>query len=58
MRVDRITYLEPSQIFVFGSNYGGWHSKGAALDARRSFGAVSGVSEGLMPERCPDWGAR
>ena len=45
---DRITHLKPGQIFVFGSNYGGRHSKGAALDARRSFGAVSGVSEGLM----------
>lgn len=45
---DRVTVLEPRQIFVFGSNYGGRHSKGAALDARRSFGAVYGVSEGLM----------
>lgn len=45
---DRITHLEPGQIFVFGSNYGGRHSKGAALDARRLYGAVYGVSEGLM----------
>jgi len=45
---DRIAYLEPGQIFVFGSNYGGRHSKGAALDARRLYGAVYGGSEGLM----------
>lgn len=45
---ERVTVLEPGEIFVFGSNYGGRHSKGAALDARRSFGAVYGVGEGLM----------
>lgn len=45
---ERITHLKPGQIFVFGSNYGGRHSKGAALDARRLYGAVYGVSEGLM----------
>jgi len=44
----RITHLAPGQIFVFVSNYGGRHSKGAALDARRSFSAIYGVSEGLM----------
>jgi hypothetical protein len=44
----RVTNLEPGQIFVFGSNYGGRHSKGAALDARRLYGAVYGGSEGLM----------
>ncbi len=45
---DNITKLEPGQIFVFGSNYNGWHSKGAALTARQKFGAVYGEAEGLM----------
>lgn len=44
---EEITTLRPGEVFVFGSNYGGRHSKGAALLAKQ-FGAVSGVSEGLM----------
>jgi hypothetical protein len=41
-----ITYLEPGQIFVFGSNLAGIHEAGAALYARTHFGAKSGVGEG------------
>ena len=33
-------------IFVFGSNLAGRHGAGAALVARRSYGAVQGVGEG------------
>jgi len=35
-------------IFVFGSNLGGYHGKGAALTALKHHGAVMGQSEGLM----------
>lgn len=38
--------IQPGQIFVFGSNLGGRHSKGAALDARQRYGAIYGQSEG------------
>jgi len=43
-----ITKLEPHQIFVFGSNRAGRHGKGAALLARRKFGAREGHGTGLM----------
>lgn len=33
-------------IFVFGSNLAGRHGKGAALDAKKQYGAVYGVGEG------------
>lgn len=36
----------PDTIFVFGSNRKGIHGKGAALEARHSYGAVIGVGEG------------
>lgn len=36
-----------TNIFVFGSNLGGRHGKGAALAAFRSYGAVYGRGEGL-----------
>jgi hypothetical protein len=36
------------KIFVFGSNLAGRHGAGAALEARRRYGAVYGVAEGLM----------
>ena len=39
--------LQHSDIFVFGSNLAGRHGKGAALFARRRYGAVYGVGEGL-----------
>lgn len=35
-------------IFVFGSNYGGRHGKGAALFAREHHGAIYGKREGLQ----------
>ena len=38
--------LPPGTIFVFGSNLAGRHGKGAALTARKNFGAVSGVGAG------------
>lgn len=39
--------LQPDEIFVFGSNYGGRHTRGAAELARR-LGAKNGQGEGLM----------
>lgn len=45
---DRITSLRPNEIFVFGSNLGGFHGGGAAELAYRSFGAVWGQGEGLQ----------
>lgn len=44
---DNIQELEHNQIFVFGSNESGIHGAGAARLARKKFGAVNGVSEGL-----------
>lgn len=41
-----INQLLPNQIFVFGSNTQGRHSKGAALTARNKFGAIYGQAEG------------
>jgi len=35
------------EIFVFGSNLAGRHGKGAALEARKKYGAVYGVGVGL-----------
>lgn len=43
-----ITYLESNQIFVFGSNLMGKHGKGAALTAKKKFGAIEGQGEGLQ----------
>lgn len=34
-------------VFVFGSNLAGRHGKGAALDAKRQYGAVYGIGQGL-----------
>lgn len=45
---DHITQLEPGQIFVFGSNIGGRHGKGAAKFAVQKFGAVYGQGVGLQ----------
>jgi hypothetical protein len=45
---DRIAYLEPGQVFVFGSNLRGIHGAGAALLARKQFGAQQGIAEGIM----------
>jgi hypothetical protein len=37
-----------TEIFVFGSNRAGRHGKGAALDARKFYGAIQGQGEGLQ----------
>ena len=37
----------PSAVFVFGSNEDGVHGAGAALTARRYYGAIVGVGEGF-----------
>lgn len=38
--------IQPPAIFVFGSNLGGRHGAGAALEARRKHGAIYGVGTG------------
>ena len=43
-----IKNLNPSQIFVFGSNTQGRHGKGNALLAYEKFGAIYGQPEGLQ----------
>jgi len=42
-----IVYLDPNQIFVFGSNLAGRHGKGAAWDAHNRFSATMGRCHGL-----------
>ena len=44
---NNIRYLNKNEVFVFGSNLDGRHGKGAALTAKRLFGAKQGVGEGL-----------
>lgn len=44
---EKITSLEPHQIFVFGSNLEGRHAGGAARVAFEYFGAIWGQGEGL-----------
>ena len=41
---DFITELKPNEIFVFGSNIGGFHGGGAARVAHKRFGAEWGVA--------------
>ena len=43
-----ITSLQPNEIFVFGSNLGGWHAGGAAHIAHKKFGAIWGKGTGLQ----------
>ena len=43
-----ITELQPNEIFVFGSNLGGFHGGGAARVALHKFGAVWGQGVGLQ----------
>ncbi len=45
---ERITTLKANEIFVFGSNLGGFHGGGAARLAHRLFGAVWGQGVGLQ----------
>jgi hypothetical protein len=40
--------LKQNEIFVFGSNTGGYHGAGAALLAKQKFGAIQRRGEGLM----------
>lgn len=40
--------LRENEIFVFGSNLKGVHGAGAALQARKYWGAILGVGEGMM----------
>ena len=44
---ERISSLQPNEIFVFGSNLAGMHGGGAARVAFRQFGAVMGCGVGL-----------
>ena len=44
---ERITSLQPNEIFVFGSNLRGMHGGGAAYVAYRNFGAIMGQGVGL-----------
>ena len=38
--------LKENEIFVFGSNTEGRHGKGAALQAKKNFGAINGQARG------------
>lgn len=38
------------EIFVFGSNLAGRHGKGAALTAKKYYGAIYGIGEGRQGE--------
>ena len=45
---ERITELNPNEIFVFGSNLAGSHGGGAALLVYHRFGAIWGQGVGLQ----------
>ena len=45
---ERITSLQPNEIFVFGSNLRGMHGGGAAYIAYLKFGAIMGQGVGLQ----------
>ncbi len=45
---EMIQSLEPNEVFVFGSNLGGFHAGGAARAALNNFGAVWGQGVGLQ----------
>ena len=45
---DRISELKTNEIFVFGSNLGGFHGGGAARAAYARFGAIWGQGVGLQ----------
>ena len=47
---ERITELQPNEIFVFGSNLRGMHAGGAAYIAYRKFGAIMGQGVGLQSQ--------
>jgi len=48
MATDRKFEWAPGRIFVFGSNRAGIHGAGAALTARKHYGALQTVGEGLQ----------
>lgn len=45
---EQIRELAPNEVFVFGSNLGGFHGGGAARVAMNAFGAVWGQGVGLQ----------
>lgn len=45
--MDVITHKHDEFVFCFGSNLSGVHGKGAALTAKRYFGAAEGIGEGF-----------
>ena len=45
---ERISNLNPNEIFVFGSNLAGMHGGGAAWIAYERFGAIMGQGVGLQ----------
>lgn len=45
---ERISSLAPNEVFVFGSNLGGFHGGGAARAALERFGAIWGQGVGLQ----------
>ena len=47
---ERIMTLKPNEIFVFGSNLGGYHGGGTARIAMDRFGAVWGQGVGLQAQ--------
>ena len=47
---ERISKLNPNEIFVFGSNLAGMHGGGAAWIAYERFGAIMGQGVGLQDQ--------
>ena len=45
---EMISHLEENEVFVFGSNLGGFHGGGAARAAMKLFGAIWGQGVGLQ----------
>lgn len=45
---DLVTSLAPDEVFVFGSNLGGFHGGGAARAAYNKFGAIWGRGVGMQ----------
>ena len=43
-----VVSLKPNEVFVFGSNLGGFHSGGAARAAYNKFGAIWGQGVGMQ----------
>lgn len=43
-----VVFLKPDEVFVFGSNLGGFHGGGAARTAYNKFGAIWGQGVGMQ----------